>query len=250
MIYFASDVHLGGGDPAAAREVEDRFVAWLDMAAQDAEAIFLVGDIFDFWFEYRRVAPQGFVRTLGKLAELTDRGIRTVFFTGNHDMWVGDYLTRECGVEIHTRPQLMLLHGRRIFIAHGDNMKIDGRPALKLLNRIFRSQTLRWLFSWGLHPDLAMKFGRWWSGKSRKSHCAAGAPDATMTEPLIAYAREYAAAHEVDHFIFGHMHFARDYRDGDLHTVHLGCWETTPAYAVLDGAGRLTLKQFAPCNNI
>ena len=244
MIYFASDVHLGGGTPQEARVVERRFVAWLDRAAGDAEAIFLVGDIFDFWFEYRRAVPQGFVRTLGKLAELTDRGIRVVFFTGNHDMWVGDYLRRECGVEIRTAPQTVTLHGRRLFIAHGDNMQIDGQPALKLLNRIFRSRVLRWLFAWGIHPDLAIRFGRWWSGKSRKAHRTTGPSDASMTEPLIAYAREYAAGHEVDHFIFGHMHFARDFRDGGLHTVHLGCWEQTPTYAVLDDAGELTLKRF------
>lgn len=137
MIYFASDIHLGAGSEEAARATERLFVRWLDEAARDAEAIFLVGDIFDFWFEYKRVVPKGFVRTLGKLAELTDRGIRVVFFTGNHDMWVTDYLTRECGVEICTAPQLMTLAGRRIFIAHGDNMRIDGQPMLKLLNRIF-----------------------------------------------------------------------------------------------------------------
>ena len=170
MHYFASDIHLGAGDPAAAREVERRFVAWLDRAGRDAESIFLVGDIFDFWFEYRRVVPKGFVRTLGKLAELTDWGVRVVFLTGNHDMWVGDYLTRECGVEVYTAPQLLTLGGRRIFVAHGDNMNIDGQPMLRLLNRIFRSRTLRWLFSWGVHPDWAMRFGHWWSGKSRKRH--------------------------------------------------------------------------------
>ena len=195
MYYFASDIHLGAGDEQSARAVERRFVAWLDTVARDAEAIFLVGDIFDFWFEYRRVAPKGFVRTLGKLAELTDRGVRVVFFTGNHDMWVGDYLTRECGMEIYTSPQVMTLSGKKVFIAHGDNMNIDGQPMLKLLNRVFRSRTLKWLFSWGVHPDLAMKFGHWWSGKSRKRHNASddeavrtgrgGGFDASLTEPLI-----------------------------------------------------------------
>ncbi len=253
MIYFASDIHLGAGSEKEARATERLFVRWLDEAARDAEAIFLVGDIFDFWFEYKRVVPKGFVRTLGKLAELTDRGIRVVFFTGNHDMWVTDYLTRECGVEICTAPQLMTLAGRRIFIAHGDNMRIDGQPMLKLLNRIFRSRTLRVLFSWGLHPDLALKFGHWWSGKSRKSHNAAdrraaetgkgGGFDASLTEPLIDYARDYARSHEVDHFVFGHMHYARDYREGALHVVNLGCWEKNPAYAVLDDAGEMTLKR-------
>lgn len=256
MIYFASDVHLGAGGEAVARTTERRFVAWLDAVARDAEAIFLVGDIFDFWFEYRRVVPKGFVRTLGKLAELTDRGIRVAFFTGNHDMWVGDYLTRECGIEIYTAPQLMTLSGRRVFVAHGDNMKIDGQPMLKLLNRTFRSRTMKRLFSWGVHPDLAMKFGHWWSGKSRKSHNdkderarregAGGGFDVSLTEPLIEYAREYAAVHAVDHFVFGHMHFARDFREGALHVVNLGCWEKNPAYAVLDDRGGMTLKYLEP----
>ena len=105
-VYFASDVHLGGGDPAAARAVERKFLAWLDLAGKDAEAILLVGDIFDFWFEYRRVIPTGYARVLGKLAELTDRGVRVVLFTGNHDMWTGDCLARECGVEVCTSPQV------------------------------------------------------------------------------------------------------------------------------------------------
>ena len=182
MYYFASDIHLGAGDAATARAVERRFVAWLDDAARDAEAIFLVGDIFDFWFEYRRVVPKGFVRTLGKLAELTDRGVRVVFFTGNHDMWVGDYLARECGLEIHTAPQVMTLSGKKVFIAHGDNMKIDGQPMLKFLNRIFRSRTLKWLFSWGVHPDWALRFGHWWSGKSRKGHGEEAVRGAVLTE--------------------------------------------------------------------
>ena len=215
MYYFASDIHLGAGDAATARAVERRFVAWLDDAARDAEAIFLVGDIFDFWFEYRRVVPKGFVRTLGKLAELTS--------------------------------------GKKVFIAHGDNMKIDGQPMLKFLNRIFRSRTLRWLFSWGVHPDWALRFGHWWSGRSRKGHGEEAARGASLTEPytgssephtepLVEYAREYSRTHAVDLFVFGHMHFPRDCREGRLHVVNLGCWAENPSYAVLDAAGELTLK--------
>ena len=157
-------------------------------------------------------------------------------------MWVGDYLARECGVEIHTSPQQFCLNGKNVFIAHGDNMNIDGQPVLKFLNTVFRSRTLRWLFSWLLHPDLAMRFGHWWSGKSRKSH-GAEELDVSLTEPLIEYARRYAAEHDVDHLVFGHMHFARDYRDGALHVVHLGCWEKNPAYAVLDNRGVLSLRR-------
>lgn len=241
MICFASDVHLGAGDEASARARERCFVAWLDRMGREAEAIVLAGDLFDFWFEYRRVVPQGFVRVLGKLAELTDRGVRVLFFPGNHDMWVGDYLARECGVEIHRRPEVLDLMGRRVFVAHGDNMQIEGQPLLRLMNGCFRSRLLRWLFSWGVHPDLAVRFGRWWSGRSRKAHGAAPT-DPAPTDPLIRYARAYAAGHPVDHFLFGHMHVPRDYREAGLHTVHLGCWDERPTYAVLDRAGELTLK--------
>ena len=188
-----------------------------------------------------------------KLAELTDRGVRVVFFTGNHDMWVGDYLARECGLEIHTSPEVMTLSGKKVFIAHGDNMKIDGQPMLKFLNRIFRSRTLRWLFSWGVHPDWALRFGHWWSGRSRKGHGEEAARGASLTEPytgssephtepLVEYAREYSRTHAVDLFVFGHMHFPRDCREGRLHVVNLGCWAENPSYAVLDAAGELTLK--------
>lgn len=152
MYYFASDIHLGAGGEAFAQQTERRFVRWLDDAAQDAEAIFLVGDVIRLRFEYRGVVPKGFVRTLGKLAELTDRGIRVVFFTGNHDMWVGDYLARECGVEIHTSPQQFCLNGKNVFIAHGDNMNIDGQPVLKFLQYGIPLADVALLFSWLLHP--------------------------------------------------------------------------------------------------
>lgn len=256
MYYFASDIHLGAGDANEARAVERRFVAWLDTVSADAEAIFLLGDLFDFWFEYRRVVPKGFVRTLGKLAELTDRGVRVVFFTGNHDMWVGDYLRRECGVEVYTSPQEMTLAGKRLFLAHGDNLNIGGRPMLQLLNWVFRSSLLRWLFSWLVHPDWAMRFGHWWSGRSRKGHGEEALRGARRSEPytgehephterLAEYACRYAKHHEIDHFVFGHMHYPRELCREGLHVVHLGCWSGNPFYAVMDDAGRLTLKRFA-----
>lgn len=242
MHYFASDIHLGAGTDAEARATERRFVAWLDRVAADAETIVLAGDLFDFWFEYGRVVPKGHIRTLGKLAELADRGIRILFFTGNHDMWVTDYLARECGIEIRTAPAVLTLGGQRIFVAHGDNMGIEGQPLLQTMNAMFRSHLLRTLFSWLLHPDLALRFGRWWSGQSRKRH-GRTPPDRSVTEPLIAYARDYAADHAVDHFLFGHMHCPRDFSDGALHVVLLGSWEQGESYAQLDGRGCLTLHQ-------
>lgn len=243
MHYFASDIHLGAGSENEARATEQRFVAWLDRAAVDAETIVLAGDIFDFWFEYRRVVPKGFVRTLGKLAELTDRGIRIIFLTGNHDMWIRDYLQKECGCELYTTPQLLELSGQRLFVAHGDNMKIDGQWVLKAMNSTFRSRPLRWLFSWLIHPDHAIRFGRWWSGSSRKKHRATDfGPQ--VTEPLIAYAREHRSQHPeaADHYLFGHMHFPREYQEAGLHVVLLGCWEEgNGSYATLDKEGDLRL---------
>ena len=246
MYYFASDIHLGAGDEASAACRERRFVQWLDRAARDAQAVVLAGDIFDFWFEYRRVVPKGFVRTLGKLAELSDRGIRIVFFTGNHDMWVGDYLARECGAEVHTRPALLTLGRMRVFVAHGDNLNIQGRPGLRLLNAGFRSRVLRWFFSWGLHPDWAVRFGRWWSGKSRAARESTEGKEASVTDPLIEYARTYAETAEVDLFVFGHMHFPRDYSEEGLHVICLGGWADAPTYAATDGCGRATLETFEP----
>ena len=243
MHYFVSDIHLGAGSEAEARATEQRFVAWLDRVAEDAETIVLAGDIFDFWFEYREVVPKGFVRTLGKIAELTDRGIRVLFFTGNHDMWVGDYLQQECGVELFTTPQILTLGTRRIFVAHGDNMNIDGQWLLKAMNTMFRSRALRWLFSWFVHTDWALRFGHWWSGSSRKRHAQYDALTEALTEPLIDYARTHARTHEVDDYLFGHMHYARDYRAEGLHVVLLGAWDCYPSYAVLDAEGSLQLKK-------
>ncbi len=243
MIYFASDIHLGAGDPATARCTERRFTAWLDAVSRDAEAIYLLGDLFDFWFEYRRVVPQGFVRTLGKLAELTDRGVRVVFFTGNHDMWVGDYLHRECGVEIHTEPQVVTLAGKRLFLAHGDNMKIDHLPVLRFMNAVFRSKTIRFLFHGSCIPTGRCVSGSGGAASPAKSHLVSEMGD-HITDPLIEYAREYAGAERPDYFIFGHMHQPRDYSEGNLRVLCLGEWHSDPVYAVIDSEGNASLKKY------
>ena len=242
MYYFASDIHLGlkVGQTHATRE--RLFVRWLDEVSADAEAIFLVGDVFDFWYEYRRVVPKGFTRLLGKLSELTDRGVAVHFFPGNHDLWAFDYLQTECGVVLHRADyEILALAGKRVFIGHGDVFGKRGRGG-RLLSRVFRSRAIQWVFSTFVHPNAAMRFGHWWSGKSRKSH-AADTLDVSLTEPLIQYAREYAAMHDVDHFVFGHMHFPRDFREGNLHVINLGCWEQYPSYAVLDASGEMTLRR-------
>lgn len=243
MVYFASDIHLGGGDPDAARRTEQRFLAWLDCVSADAETICLVGDVFDFWFEKGTRIPDGYDRVLEKFRALTDRGIRLIFLTGNHDMWLNGYFERACGMEVYRKPQLMQLGGKRVFVAHGDNMNIRNKPGLRLLNFFFRSRVARFLFERLTPYGVILRFGRWWSRSSGEKR-GDSPSDPSVTEPLIEYARKYAAAHEVDHFLFGHMHCPRDYREGALHTVHLGGWEKCPTYAVLDEQGCLTLKAF------
>lgn len=247
MYYFASDIHLGSGDAATVRRTERRFVEWLTQAERDARAVYLVGDIFDFRFEYRHVVPKGFVRTLGKLAQMSDRGIRIVLFTGNHDMWLTDYLTRECGVEIVTRPQLVEIAGRRLFIAHGDNMNIGRQWLLRFMNGVFRSRVLRVLFSWLVHPDLAVPFGKWWSGKSRKSHGSVPQKDAdgnwACLAPLTEFAEQYAAAGEVDDFIFGHMHVTATVERPSYRIYFMGDWLTAPNCLMMDDAGEAIVQK-------
>ena len=248
MIYFVSDIHLGAGDREQAQRTETAFCRWLDMAASDAQAIYLLGDIFDFWFEYRRVVPQGFTRVLGRLADLSARGVRIVLFTGNHDMWCYDYLTRECGIEIYRKPSVVEIGGKKLHLAHGDNMNVKRQPMLRLMNAFFRSTTARWLFSWLVHPDLALKFGSWWSGKSRKQNQSRSKKPMTPQSLnfLLDYAREhYAHNGDTEGYIFGHMHYPYELVEGDFRVLFLSHWAGNEAwYAVLDGDEQLQLKTF------
>ena len=239
MHYFVSDIHLGSGDKAEQRRVERLFLDFLTEIEADAETLFLVGDIFDFWFEYKQVVPKGFVRVLGRLAELSDKGVKVVMITGNHDMWVGDYLTEECGIELHTTPQCITLAGKDIFVAHGDNMNIKGKPVLRLMNRMFRSKVLRKWASALIHPNCFLRFGKWWSGKSRKSH--GEVQSVAVLQPLIDFAAAYGKEQKVDYFVFGHMHYPADI-PGAQRTLFMGDWHTNPSYLALDNDGKIELK--------
>ena len=245
MHYFVSDIHLGSGDATEQRRVERAFLDFLQKIENDAETLFLVGDIFDFWFEYGEVVPKGFVRVLGRLAELSDRGVRVIMLTGNHDMWVGNYLTQECGISLFTEPRTFSLAGKEVFVAHGDNMNINGQPVLRLMNTMFRSRGLRKVASWLVHPDLFMRFGKWWSGKSRKSHSMEQITPSSLGF-LIDYARDYKQANpETDYILFGHMHYAHDHNSDGLRVLFLSDWEQQcPTYAVLDCEGNFSLKTF------
>lgn len=245
MYYFASDMHLGHGDAPTARRREELLVRWLDSVAADAEAIYLLGDVFDFWYEWSQVVPVGYVRLLGKLAELSDRGVEIHLFTGNHDMWQRGHLERECGVRIHYAPEQTLLAGRRVWIGHGDNLNIKGEPMLRLMNATFRSKVVRALFSWLVHPNLVMRFGKWWSGSSRKSHGAVADPE-VANRALVEYAEHHPHAEQIDLFIFGHTHAAAEYRTTHSELYFLGEWIgcDKPTYGVMNNEGEFTLKQF------
>jgi UDP-2,3-diacylglucosamine hydrolase len=245
MVYFVSDIHLGGGSPHEARRVESAFCRWIDSVADDARAIYLMGDIFDFWFEYNRVVPQGFTRVFGRLAALTDRGVEVHMFVGNHDMWARGYLERECGVVMHYAPELLTIGSCRMHLAHGDNMNIKGQPMLRLMNGFFRSGVARWLFRWLVHPDLAMRFGYWWSGKSRKSHSKDSVGPGHLGF-LIDYARtNRALGADADTYIFGHMHLAHEHREEGLRVLFLSDWSGSSAtYAAMNEEGEVELKTF------
>lgn len=244
MYYFASDMHLGLDYRSTTREREKALVRWLREVSADADAIFLVGDVFDFWFEFAKVVPKGFTRLLGALSEITDRGIPVHFFPGNHDMWAYDYLATECGVTIHRPPEVFELSGKRIFVAHGDGMYLKTPSRIRFMNACFRSRFWRWVFSSLFHPNFTMRFGQWWSGSSRKSKSISHKFEGEK-EYLVQYARKYGECVEVDYFIFGHIHCAADYDLGEgRRAVFLGEWIVSPSYAVLKDDGSLELKSY------
>ena len=242
MIYFASDTHLGLTLDQNNHARERVFTAWLESIRHDAKEVYLVGDIFDFWFEYSQVVPRGFTRTLGKIAEMTDAGIKVHFFTGNHDMWVRDYFAKECGMIMHYRGELVKHAGKTIMVAHGDNIKTQGQPMLRLMNGVFRSNLARFLFRNLVPTGWAMRFGHWWSGHSRKSK-AIKMEFRGEDELLVQYAREWAdTGLPIDYYVFGHIHTAVDYPLNERSRVlFLGEWIEEPHYAVLDAEGNMKL---------
>jgi UDP-2,3-diacylglucosamine hydrolase len=243
-IYFASDAHLGAPTISNHREHEKRFVTWLDSVKNDAREIFLMGDIFDFWFEYRHVIPQGHTRFLGKLCELTDSGIPVHFFTGNHDIWVFDYLPHETGVIVHKKPYLPTIDGKRFFLAHGDGLTPDEK-AYKRLKSVFTNKLAQRLFKC-LHPDLGVTIANFWSRKSRENNQAlcTATFQGEENEWLIKFAKEKLKSEHFDYFIFGHRHVAIDLQlNENSKLCYLGDWIKLFSYAEWDGK-KLSLKYF------
>ncbi|MCB0397250.1 MAG: UDP-2,3-diacylglucosamine diphosphatase, partial [Flavobacteriales bacterium] len=207
IIYFASDFHLGAPDEESSREREKNIVAWLRSIEGDAETVFLMGDVFDFWFEYKTAVPRGHVRLLGQLAQMADNGIRLVFFTGNHDMWAFDYLEKEIGMEIHRKPLLTELKGKRFYLAHGDGIG-PGDHKYKFLKAVFANPLCQWLFA-RLHPNFGIGIAQYFSRKSRLS-----TEDETFygdKEWQVIHSRDMLKEHgKIDFFIYGHRHLAND----------------------------------------
>jgi len=233
-IYFASDFHLGlsSGSPPAERE--KKVVAWLDKIAADADQIYLLGDIFDFWWEYKLVVPRGFTRFLGTLSAITDSGIPVHFFTGNHDMWTGDYLSKECGLTIHTGPMTTSFNGRRFHLAHGEGLGTRN-AGFKLLLKIFRNKPLRAMYS-ALHPSLGVGFGHRWSLSSRLGKGITTGFMGEEKEDLVRYSRGVLEKEKIDYFIYGHRHLAMSLRISEgAEIVLLGDWITSSSFAEWDG---------------
>jgi UDP-2,3-diacylglucosamine hydrolase len=242
-IYFASDFHLGIPDYESSLKRERKIIRWLELVQKDAVAIYLMGDVFDFWFEYKHVVPKYFVRLLGKLAELTDKGIRIEMFTGNHDMWAFDYLSKEIGITIHRSPVFVDLQGKKLLLGHGDGLG-PGDYGYKFIKKIFANRTCQWLFA-RLHPNLAMGMANFWSGKSRKANPEKEVFESEDKEWLHIYSKQQLALQpQLDYFIFGHRHLPLDLKVGEkARYVNLGDWFNWCSYAELRG-GNLQLKYF------
>ncbi|MFT3682529.1 MAG: UDP-2,3-diacylglucosamine diphosphatase [Ferruginibacter sp.] len=234
-IYFLSDFHLGSPDAATSLQREKRIVQFLDSIMQDAAQIFIVGDIFDFWFEYRTVVPKGYVRLFGKLAEITDAGIPIHFFVGNHDMWVRDYFQKELGFTVYFQPERFEFNGKKFLVGHGDGQG-PGDHAYKFLKKIFRNPVCQWLFG-VIPPGIGMGIANYFSKRSRDAD--KGKDEIFLGEEnewLIIYSKEVLQKEHIDYFIFGHRHLAMDFAlNSNSHYINLGEWIKTNSYAVFDG---------------
>jgi len=244
-IYFASDQHFGAPTAEKSFPREQKFVKWLDEIKQDAEVLFLLGDLFDFWFEYKTVVPKGFVRVLGKLAELRDSGITIYFFTGNHDLWMHDYFETELNIPVYHKPQQFVFNNKKFFIGHGDGLG-PGDKGYKRMKKVFTNPFSKWLFRW-LHPDLGVKLAQYLSVKNK---LISGDSDVTFLgedkEWLVLYSKRKLETAHYDYFIFGHRHLPMVIKVGDnSEYINLGDWIGYFTYGVFDGE-KFELKEYKP----
>ncbi len=241
--YFVSDFHLGVHGRLSSQERERQIIRWLNLIWQDASAIYLVGDVFDFWFEYKTVVPKGYVRILGKLAEIRDAGVDVFFFTGNHDMWIFQYFEKELGIPTYRAPIVREIGGKKFVIGHGDGLG-PGDHGYKLVKKIFANRLCQWCFE-RIHPNLGVGLANFWSGRSRKSNPSPKKFLGAEKEWLITYANDYLEEKYADYFIFGHRHLPIDYtlKNAKSRYINLGEWLNYNSYAVFDGTD-IALKFF------
>lgn len=241
-IYFASDFHLGTGTYASSRDREDRLVRWLDFIKADATEVFLMGDVFDFWFEYKTVVPKGYIRFLGKLAELADSGIKLWFFKGNHDMWMFDYFERELGATIISDELEIERNGKKFYLHHGDGLG-PGDTFYKFLKGFFRSKLCQWLFA-RIHPNLGVGVANYWSAHSRIANDKKEDNKPGQQEWLVVFCRELLQTHFYDYLVFGHRHLPLDIQlNNQSRYINLGEWVNASSYGVFDGE-TISLKYF------
>ena len=240
-IYFASDFHLGAPDQEESLAREKKIIRWLEYIREDAGAIILVGDIFDFWFEYNNVIPMGFIRFQGKIAELCEKGIPIIFFTGNHDMWMFDYFPKELGIPVYHEPVIFQMGDQSFFVGHGDGLG-PGDHFYKLLKRFFSSGLCQWFFKW-LHPNVGVWLAKTWSNKSRNKNAVKNADFLGEEEFLLQFVRSNEQHRHYDAYLFGHRHLPLDIKVGRSRYVNLGEWLKHCTYASFDGE-KLLLEKF------
>ena len=242
-VYFLSDLHLGARYFADERAKECAVVRWLDSVKHSAAEIYLLGDILDYWYEYRYVVPRGYVRFFGKLAELSDSGVKIHWFIGNHDIWIFDYLPTELGIEVVDGSVERNIMGKLFFLAHGDGVGRHSRT-FAFLRSLFRNRFCQLLFA-AIHPRWTIPFAHGWSKHSRQSHTECCVPSEKAVRCIHDFAEEYSAKHkEIDYFVFGHLHLLEDAPLSDnARLIVLGDWITKNSYAEFDGE-QLTLHRY------
>jgi UDP-2,3-diacylglucosamine hydrolase len=242
-IYFASDQHFGAPTVEQSKIREQKFVSWLNSIKNDADEIFLLGDLFDFWFEYKKVVPKGFIRVLGKLAELSDSGIKIHFFVGNHDLWMNDYFKNELNIPTYYKPTEFVFNNKTFLIGHGDGLG-PGDKGYKRMKKVFTNSFSKWLYRW-LHPDIGMKLAQYLSVKNK---LISGEEDVKFlgeeNEWLVQYCKLKLQEKHIDYFLFGHRHLPLEINlTQNSKYINTGDWITHFTYAVFND-NQMMLKSY------
>lgn len=243
-VYFASDQHFGAPTRSESLVREAHFLEWLSKIKDDTHCLFLLGDLFDFWFEYQKVVPKGFVRILGKLAEFTDAGIPVYYFVGNHDLWMSDYFKEELNIPVYHSPQVFEFQNKKFFIGHGDGLG-PGDKGYKRMKKVFTNPLAKWFYRW-LHPDLGVRLAQHLSVKNK---LISGKEDIKFlgeeNEWLVKYCQRKLTVDHFDYFVFGHRHLPLDIKlQENSRYINLGDWITHFSYASFDAQANMKLHYF------